>query len=128
PRGDAPAHPRHFPARRRPSPGPGALRPLHRPRSRGVPSRPREPAAGGAAMTNEEWFEHVTAELLAQSPFRQSEYFKRFRAGVLTPEQAWVHLAQHYLLIAWFPRIFSGIHSRCEVLAVRQDCARHLLV
>jgi len=79
-------------------------------------------------MNNEVWFEGVTAELLARSPFRQSEYFKRFAAGLLTTEQVWVHLAQHYLLIAWFPRIFSGIHSRCESLAVRQDCARHLLV
>lgn len=79
-------------------------------------------------MTNEEWFERVTAELVARSPFRRSEYFKRFAEGSLTKEQAWVHLSQHYLLIAWFPRIFSGIHSRCEDLEVRKDCARHLLV
>ncbi len=79
-------------------------------------------------MTNEEWFDGVTAELVKQSPFRHSEYFQRFAAGKLAKEQAWIHLAQHYLLIAWFPRIFSGIHSRCEDLEVRKDCARHLLV
>ena len=81
-----------------------------------------------AAMTNEEWFETLSAELLAQSPFRQSEYFKRFAAGSLTKEQVWGHIGQWYFLIAWFPRIFSGIHARCEVLEVRKDCARHLLV
>ena len=79
-------------------------------------------------MTNEAWFEGVTRELVARSPFRRSEYFKRFAAGALTKEQAWIHLSQHYLLIAWFPRIFSGIHSRCEDLDVRKDCVRHLLV
>ena len=72
-------------------------------------------------MTTEEWYEGLTAELLAQSPFRRSEYFKRFAAGTLTREQAWAHIAQHYLLIAWFPRIFSGIHTRCEDLEVRKD-------
>ncbi len=79
-------------------------------------------------MTNEEWFDAVTAELVARSPFRRSEYFKRFAAGTLTREQVWGHIGQHYLLIAWFPRIFSGIHARCDVLEVRKDCARHLLV
>jgi pyrroloquinoline-quinone synthase len=79
-------------------------------------------------MTTEEWYDGLTAELLAQSPFRRSEYFKRFASGALTREQAWVHIAQHYLLIAWFPRIFSGIHTRCDDLDVRKDCARHLLV
>jgi pyrroloquinoline-quinone synthase len=79
-------------------------------------------------MTTEEWYEGLTAELLAQSPFRRSEYFRRFAAGALGREQVWAHIAQHYLLIAWFPRIFSGIHSRCEDLEVRKDCARHLLV
>jgi pyrroloquinoline-quinone synthase len=79
-------------------------------------------------MTTEEWYDGLTAELLAQSPFRRSEYFKRFASGTLTREQAWVHIAQHYLLIAWFPRIFSGIHTRCDDLDVRKDCARHLLV
>jgi pyrroloquinoline-quinone synthase len=79
-------------------------------------------------MTTEEWFDALTAELLAQSPFRRSEYFKRFASGALSREQVWGHIAQHYLLIAWFPRIFSGIHSRCEDLEVRKDCARHLLV
>jgi pyrroloquinoline-quinone synthase len=79
-------------------------------------------------MTNEEWFEALTAELLAQSPFRRSEYFKRFAAGSLTKDQVWGHIGQWYFLIAWFPRIFSGIHARCEDLEVRKDCARHLLV
>jgi pyrroloquinoline-quinone synthase len=80
------------------------------------------------AMTTEAWYDALTAELLAQSPFRQSQYFKRFAAGTLTRAQVWGHIAQHYLLIAWFPRIFSGIHTRCEDLDVRKDCARHLLV
>ena len=79
-------------------------------------------------MTSEEWFDGVTQELLAQSPFRRSEYFKRFASGALTREQVWGHIGQWYFLIAWFPRIFSGIHARCEVLDVRKDCARHLLV
>jgi pyrroloquinoline-quinone synthase len=79
-------------------------------------------------VTNEEWFEALTGELLARSPFRQSEYFKRFAAGSLTKEQVWGHVGQWYLLIAWFPRIFSGIHARCDDLDVRKDCARHLLV
>ena len=79
-------------------------------------------------MTNEEWFEALTQELLAQSPFRRSEYFKRFASGALTTEQVWGHMAQHYLIITWFPRIFSGIHTRCENFEVRKDCARHLLV
>ncbi len=79
-------------------------------------------------MTTEAWFDALTAELLARSPFRRSEYFKRFAAGTLTREQVWDHIAQHYLLIAWFPRIFSGIHTRCDDLEVRKDCARHLLV
>src|SRR5947208_7443085 len=79
-------------------------------------------------MTTEAWYEGVTATLLAESPFRRSDYFKRFASGTLTREQVWGHIAQHYLLIAWFPRIFSGIHTRCEDLEVRKDCARHLLV
>jgi pyrroloquinoline-quinone synthase len=79
-------------------------------------------------MTTEEWWDALTAELLARSPFHRSEYFKRFAAGELTREQVWGHIAQHYRLIAWFPRIFSGIHTRCEDLEVRKDCARHLLV
>src|SRR5215831_3360125 len=79
-------------------------------------------------MTTEAWYEGVMATLLAESPFRRSDYFKRFASGTLTREQVWSHIAQHYLLIAWFPRIFSGIHSRCEDLDVRKDCARHLLV
>jgi pyrroloquinoline-quinone synthase len=79
-------------------------------------------------MTREAWYEGVKAELLARSPFRRSEYFKRFASGALTREQVWGHIGQHYLLVAWFPRIFSGIHSRCDDLEVRKDCARHLLV
>jgi pyrroloquinoline-quinone synthase len=79
-------------------------------------------------MTNEQWHEALTEELLAQSPFRRSEYFKRFASGALTKEQVWGHIGQWYFLIAWFPRIFSGIHARCEDLDVRKDCARHLLV
>ena len=79
-------------------------------------------------MTNEEWFEGLTAELLAKSPFRHSEYFTRFAAGTLRREQVWGHIGQWYFLIAWFPRIFSGIHARCDELEVRKDCARHLLV
>lgn len=75
-----------------------------------------------------DWFETITAELLTQSPFRRSDYFKRFAGGRLTRDQVWGHIAQHYLLVAWFPRIFSGIHTRCDDLEVRKDCARHLLV
>jgi pyrroloquinoline-quinone synthase len=79
-------------------------------------------------MTGDEWFEALTAELLARSPFRRSEYFRQFAAGKLGREQVWGHIGQWYLLIAWFPRIFSGIHSRCDDLDVRKDCARHLMV
>jgi pyrroloquinoline-quinone synthase len=75
-----------------------------------------------------EWFEAVKTELLSANPFRESEYFKRFAAGALSREQAWGHVSQWYFLICWFPRMFSGIHSRCDVLEVRKDCARHLLV
>ncbi|MGH7313042.1 MAG: TenA family transcriptional regulator [Candidatus Rokuibacteriota bacterium] len=75
-----------------------------------------------------DWFDSLTTELLARSPFRRSEYFTRFAAGTLSREQVWGHIAQHYLLVAWFPRIFSGIHTRCDDLEVRKDCARHLLV
>ena len=76
----------------------------------------------------EEWFDVLTAELLVRSPFRRSEYFTRFAAGELSREQVWGHISQHYLLVAWFPRIFSGIHTRADDLEVRKDCARHLLV
>ena len=75
-----------------------------------------------------EWFETTRTELLAHNPFRESEYFKRFAAGALTREQAWGHVSQWFFLICWFPRMFSGIHSRCDELDVRKDCARHLLV
>ena len=73
-------------------------------------------------------FDAVKTELLAQNPFRGSEYFRRFASGALAREQAWGHVSQWYFLICWFPRMFSGIHSRCEQLEVRKDCARHLLV
>ena len=75
-----------------------------------------------------EWFERVKDELLARNPFRESEYFRRFAAGALSREQAWGHVSQWYFLICWFPRMFSGIHARCDELDVRKDCARHLLV
>jgi pyrroloquinoline-quinone synthase len=75
-----------------------------------------------------QWYEAATAELLARNPFRHSEYFRRFAAGALSREQAWGHVSQWFFLIAWFPRMFSGIHSRCDELEVRKDCARHLLV
>jgi pyrroloquinoline-quinone synthase len=75
-----------------------------------------------------DWFESVKTELLAHNPFRESEYFRRFAEGTLTREQAWGHISQWYFLICWFPRMFSGIHSRCDELEVRKDCARHLLV
>lgn len=79
-------------------------------------------------MTAEVWFETLMTELVARSPFRRSEYFKRFASGGLMREQVWGHIGQHYLLVAWFPRIFSGIHSRSDDLEVRKDCSRHLLV
>ncbi len=75
-----------------------------------------------------QWFDDLKIELLARNPFRESEYFKRFAAGTLSTAQAWGHVSQWYFLICWFPRMFSGIHSRCDVLDVRKDCARHLLV
>jgi len=74
------------------------------------------------------WFERVKTEFLAQNPFRESEYFKRFLAGQLTRAQVWGHIGNQFLLVSWFPRIFSGIHARCDDLEVRKDCARHLLV
>ncbi len=75
-----------------------------------------------------DWYEAAKTELVAQSPFHDSAYFQQFAAGTLTREQAWGHVSQWYFLICWFPRIFSGIHARCDVLEVRKDCARHLLV
>lgn len=75
-----------------------------------------------------DWFDSLKADLLAQNPFRESEYFARFAAGELSREQAWGHVSQWYFLICWFPRLFSGIHARCDELEVRKDCARHLLV
>jgi pyrroloquinoline-quinone synthase len=75
-----------------------------------------------------DWFDAVKTELLARNPFRESEYFKGFAAGTLSRPQAWGHVCQWHFLICWFPRMFSGIHSRCDELDVRKDCARHLLV
>ena len=74
------------------------------------------------------WFDGVKRELLARCPYRQSEYFRRFGAGTLSRAQAWGHLAQNYLIVLYFPRIFSGIHARCDDLDVRKECAKHLLV
>ena len=74
------------------------------------------------------WFDAIKTELLGQNPFRESEYFKRFAAGALSTPQVWGHVSNQYLLVSWFPRIFSGIHARCDELEVRKDCARHLLV
>ena len=59
--------------------------------------------------------------LLARTPFRESEYFKRFADGRLTVPQVWAHISNQFLLVSWFPRIFSGIHSRCDELEVRKD-------
>lgn len=75
-----------------------------------------------------EWFERLKTELLARCPYRESEYFKHFGAGTLTKAQAWGHVAQNYLIVQYFPRIFSGIHARCDELEVRKECAKHLLV
>jgi len=75
-----------------------------------------------------EWFEGVKRELVARCPYRESEYFKRFNAGGLTKAQAWGHVGQNYLIVVYFPRIFSGIHARCDELDVRKECAKHLLV
>src|SRR5262249_51318846 len=74
------------------------------------------------------WFDTIKTDLLAQNPFREPEYFKRFAAGALSTPQVWGHISNQYLLVSWFPRIFSGIHARCDELEVRKDCARHLLV
>lgn len=81
-----------------------------------------------ATETVSAWFDRVKSELLARNPFRESEYFKRFAAGSLSKDQVWGHISNQYLLVSWFPRIFSGIHARCDELEVRKDCARHLLV
>src|SRR5262249_109368 len=76
----------------------------------------------------QEWFHHLKSELIAKCPYRQAEYFKRFGAGLLSKEQAWGHVSQNYLIVVYFPRIFSGIHARCDELEVRKECAKHLLV
>jgi len=75
-----------------------------------------------------EWFESVKTELVSRCPYRESKYFQRFGAGSLSPPQVWGHVSQNYLVVVYFPRIFSGIHARCDELEVRKDCARHLLV
>jgi len=82
----------------------------------------------GTMTIAREWFTAVKQELLACSPYRESEYFKQFGAGTLTRAQAWGHVAQNYLIVVYFPRIFSGIHARCDELEVRKACAKHLLV
>src|SRR5439155_13111655 len=64
------------------------------------PGLGREAALYLPTMTTEEWYEGVTATMLAESPFRRSDYFKRFASGTLTKAQVWGHIAQHYLLIA----------------------------
>jgi pyrroloquinoline-quinone synthase len=74
------------------------------------------------------WFSAVKQELLARCPYREGEYFKRFQSGALTRDQAWGHVAQNYLIVVYFPRIFSGIHARCDELEVRKECAKHLLI
>jgi len=79
-------------------------------------------------MDVHEWFDHLKTELIARCPYREAEYFKRFGAGTLTKEQAWGHVSQNYLIVVYFPRIFSGIHARCDELDVRKECAKHLLV
>jgi pyrroloquinoline-quinone synthase len=87
------------------------------------------PIGGGGDMMNVHgWFRSVKAELIARCPYRESEYFRRFGEGVLTKAQAWGHVSQNYLIVVYFPRIFSGIHARCDELDVRKDCAKHLLV
>jgi pyrroloquinoline-quinone synthase len=75
-----------------------------------------------------EWFAGVKSELLSRCPYREGEYFQRFGAGSLSTSQVWGHVSQNYLVVVYFPRIFSGIHARCDELEVRKDCARHLLV
>src|SRR5262249_24333833 len=76
----------------------------------------------------QEWFHHLKSELIAKCPYKEAEYFKRFGAGLLSKEQAWGHVSQNYLIVVYFPRIFSGIHARCDELEVRKECAKHLLV
>src|SRR3989475_721413 len=79
-------------------------------------------------MTTEGWFDALTAELLAQSPFRRSEYFRRFAAGALSRADACGPASQAHLMLAGCARIFSGIHMRWADFEVRKDCARHRLV
>ena len=77
-----------------------------------------------------DWFDEVKTELLAQNPFRGSEYFRRFAGGALAREQAWGHVSQWYFLICWFPRMFSGISTRASTsleVCASSDCAHHLL-
>lgn len=83
---------------------------------------------GAAAIDAARWFENLKTELLATNPYEVSAYFRRFGAGQLSREQAFGHVAQNFLILHYFPRIFSGIHARCDDLEVRKVCARHLLV
>lgn len=78
--------------------------------------------------TDISWYETLKEELVAENAFLKSEYFQRFGAGELDKEQVWGHLSQQYLLVSYFPRVLSGIHSRCDVLEIRKECAKHLLV
>jgi pyrroloquinoline quinone (PQQ) biosynthesis protein C len=94
------------------------------PRPEGSGERAIAPAIDAA-----EWFARLKAELLTHdNPYRDTEFFRRLAAGTLTRDQVRQHLAQHYLTICYFPRIFSGIHGRCEDLAVRKECTKHLVV
>src|SRR5207247_1466662 len=73
--------------------------------SRGLPrERPPRRALGahpiycgrrsrGRDMTTEDWFDALTAALLLQSPFRRSEYFRRFASGALSRADVWGHIA-----------------------------------
>jgi pyrroloquinoline-quinone synthase len=81
-----------------------------------------------ATAVDTSWYEDLMRELVAKNIYVTSEYFKRFGKGELSKEQIWGHLSQQYLLIEFFPRVFSGIHARCDVIEIRKECAKHLLV
>ena len=81
-----------------------------------------------AAAVDSSWYERVKDELVANTPYRKNEYFKRFADGRLARDEAWTHVAQAFLIVDYFPRMFSGIHSRCDDLQIRKECAKHLLV
>src|SRR5207245_1375582 len=88
-------------------------------------------------MTTENWFEALTAELLAQSPFRRSEYFTRFASAALSREQVCAHISHHYLRLAFFRRLADEIPwsaSLCatalleeEVVEIAQTVGRALV-